>query len=80
MNGVLEHMSKNYTKKQILQFKIEQFFDENFLDTQGFTPSINMIDEQYLARILTKLAISTATVWWSILEVKEFFLLRKKVR
>lgn len=80
MNGVLEHMSKNYIKKQILQSKIEQFFDENFLDTQGFTPGINMIDEQYLARILTKLAISTATVWWSILEVKEFFLLRKKVR
>lgn len=73
-------MSKNYIKKQILQSKIEQFFDENFLDTQGFTPGINMIDEQYLARILTKLAISTATVWWSILEVKEFFLLRKKVR
>jgi hypothetical protein len=36
------------------------------------------MDEQYLARVLTKMAIGSATVWWSILEVKDFLVLRKK--
>lgn len=67
-------------KKQNLEQKIDQFFEDNYFDIQGITPSSSFasLDEAYLARILTKLAIGSATVWWSLLEMKEFLSLRKK--
>lgn len=65
-------------KKQKLHDNIDEFFKNSYFDVQGITPGINSLDEAYLARILTKLAISTATIWWSILEVKDFFTLRRK--
>jgi hypothetical protein len=66
-------------KKENLQKLLDDFFDKNFLDIQGLSPGIT-IDEAYLARILTKLAVSSATVWWSLLEIKQFLILRKNVR
>jgi hypothetical protein len=65
-------------KKQKLHDNIDEFFKNSYFDVQGITPGINSLDEAYLARILTKLAISSATIWWSILEVKDFFNLRRK--
>jgi len=38
------------------------------------------LDEAYLARVLTKLAIGSATVWWSLLEIKEFLTLHRKAK
>jgi hypothetical protein len=66
-------------KKEKLQRSIDDFLQKNFLDIQGITAS-NSLDEAYLARILTKLAVSSATVWWSILEVKQFINLRKNIK
>jgi len=67
-------------KQQYLQDKIHDFFENNYLDVQGLTPGISSLDEAYLARILTKLAIGSATVWWSLLEIKDFMQLRNKVK
>ena len=66
-------------KKEKLQKSIDDFLQKNFLDIQGITAS-NSLDEAYLARILTKLAVSSATVWWSLLEVKQFINLRKNIK
>lgn len=71
-------MPTNNSQRQELQQSIEKFFDESFFDVQGFSTGIGSLDEAYLARVLTKLAIGTATVWWSILEVRDFFHLRRK--
>jgi len=67
-------------KRQELQNKIDNFFEDSYFDVQGISPtsSFASIDEAYIARILTKLAIGSATVWWSILELKDFVILRKK--
>lgn len=75
----MQHQSIT-VKKQNLEQKIDQFFEDNYFDIQGITPSSSFasLDEAYLARILTKLAIGSATVWWSLLEMKEFLSLRKK--
>ena len=71
---------KRQEKKQKLQFKINSFLEDSYFDIQGLSPGSlgSTMDEQYLARVLTKLAIGSATVWWSILEVKDFLVLRKK--
>lgn len=71
-------MTKKTIQKQQLQESIDKFFKESYFDVQGISPGLNSLDEAYLARVLTKLAISTATIWWSILEVKDFFSLRRK--
>lgn len=75
----LKIKQKNLYKKELLKNKISNFFDESYFDVQGLSPGnlASSIDEQYLARILTKLAIGSATVWWSLLEVKDFIVLRK---
>lgn len=66
------------SKKQQLQSKIDKYLEETYFDVQGMFPGNVPLDEAYLARVLTKLAIGTATVWWSVLEVKDFLNLRRK--
>jgi len=63
-------------KKQVLESKLVNFFENNYLDVQGINPGIPNLDEAYLARMLTKLAIGSATVWWSLLEIKDFISIR----
>lgn len=67
-------------KKQAFQLKVNSFLEDSYFDVQGLSPGSlgSNLDEQYLARVLTKLAIGSATVWWSLLEVKDFLILRKK--
>lgn len=65
-------MSEKNFKKANLQNKLDNFFEENYLDIQGLSPGMSVLDESYLARILTKLAIGSATVWWSLIEMKDF--------
>lgn len=65
-------------KKDNLKKCLDEFFENNYLDIQGLGPA-STIDEAYLARILTKLAVSSATVWWSLMEIKQFLVLRKSV-
>lgn len=72
----MKKFSSQTQKKLDLKSKIEEFFDDNYFDVQGITPGISSLDEAYLARILTKLAIGSATVWWSLLEIKDFINLR----
>lgn len=69
--------NRNPNRKQNLQNKIETFFSNSYLDIQGVNPGIPNIDEAYLARILTKIAVGSATVWWSVLEFKDFLNMRK---
>jgi hypothetical protein len=67
-------------KKENIQNKINNFLEENFLDIQSLSPNINSLNEAYLARLLTRLAVGSATVWWSLIEIKDFIVLHKKVK
>lgn len=64
--------------KQKLEESINKIFEEYYFDVQGINTGFGTLDEAYLARILTRIAVGSATVWWSILEVKEFIILRRK--
>lgn len=66
-------------KKLLLSQKINSFFQESYFDVQGINPGFPNLDEAYLARVLTKLAVGSATVWWSLLEVKDFIKLKSAV-
>lgn len=65
-------------KKQQLEQRLQSTLDQCYFDVQGIGTSATSLDEAYVARILTKLAIGTATVWWSVLELKDFINLRRK--
>ena len=69
---------KRQHEREKIRTKVSDLLEDSYFDVQGLTPgTASSIDEQYLARVLTKLAIGSATVWWSILEVKDFIVLRK---
>lgn len=61
---------------------IEDILSQYYFDTQGLplSKASSIIDEAALARILTKLAVGSATVWWSLLEIKELVTLYRKSR
>lgn len=75
---------KIFKKQQSMQQKIDLFFEDYYFDAQGLSSTTKMIlDEQQLAKLLTKLAVGSATVWWSLLEIKDlvsFHRNSKKVR
>jgi len=66
-------------KKQVLSRKIELFFEDSYFDVQGMNPGLPNLDEAYLARLLTKLAVGSATVWWSLIEIKDFMKMRSSL-
>lgn len=63
--------------------RIKEFLSEYYFDTQGLPPLnrvSSVIDEAALARILTKLAVGSATVWWSLVEIREVVSLYRRSR
>jgi len=72
-------LSRIKQKQKQLSDKIENKLSEYYLDVQGITPGISL-DEAYLARVFTKIAVGSATVWWSLLELKDFLELRNDLK
>lgn len=70
---------KKKAKQQALRAKIENKLSKYYFDVQGLSPGATL-DEAYMARIFTKIAVGTATVWWSLLELKDFLELKDRIR
>lgn len=68
------------TKSQLLN-KVNSYMEDCCFDVQGISTSqsLSSTAEAHLARILTKIVVGGASVWWSFLELKEF-LKNKKVQ
>jgi hypothetical protein len=63
---------QNNQKKAQLKSDISEYFDNSFLDISATGPSqCSNFTEAYLAKLLTRIAVGSATVWWSILELKD---------
>lgn len=63
--------------------RLKEIFSEYYFDAQTLPPFSrisSLIDEAALARLLTKLAVGSATVWWSLLEIREMASLYKRSR
>jgi hypothetical protein len=65
--------------EQELRSKISEYLDDCCLDIQGISSSSSLSSaaEVQLARILTKIAIGAASIWWSVIEFKDFISNRK---
>lgn len=73
-------MNSNDKKKQLAS-KFNDYLEECCFDMQGFsTTALSGAAETQLARILTKIAIGSATVWWSVLELKDFLKIRHTLK
>jgi len=72
---------KDLTMKneQELRNTISEYLDDCCFDIQGISSSSSLSSaaEVQLARILTKIAIGTASIWWSIIEFRDFISNRK---
>jgi len=74
-------MHNNQHRKQELSQQLSNYLDECCFDVQGISTSgLSSIAETQLARILTKIAIGSATVWWSLIELKDFVNIRKSLK
>jgi hypothetical protein len=74
-------MHNKEQEQRELMHRLNNYLDDCCLDVQGFSnPGMSSIAETQLARILTKIAIGSATVWWSLLELKDFVNIRKTLK
>lgn len=68
-----------FTKKpQDIANKLQDVLNNSYLDVQGLTPG--NITETQIARLLTKVAVGSVTVFWSIIELKNIVKFRKSLR
>lgn len=70
------------TDKQEQINKIASYLDDCCFDVQGISTSQSLANasEAQLAKILTKIVVGAASVWWSLLEFKEFLKNRRTER
>jgi hypothetical protein len=63
-------------KKTALSTKISNSLEDYYFDVQSMG-SPSAIDESQLVKLVTKLAVGAATVWWTAIELKDYIKLRK---
>jgi hypothetical protein len=63
-------------KKTALSNKISNSLEDYYFDVQSMG-SPSAIDESQLVKLVTKLAVGAATVWWTAIELKDYIKLRK---
>ena len=71
-------MSAFVKKSQNTVSKIQDILNNSYFDVQGLTPG--NITETQIARLLTKVAVGSVTVFWSIVELKNIVKFRKSLR
>lgn len=71
--------SSTRSKKQQMTNKLNSYIDDCCFDIQGISSSHSLMNaaEAQLARILTKIVVGGASIWWSALELREFLKTRK---
>jgi len=59
--------------------KIQQYLNDCCFDIQGISSSQSLMNtaEAQLARILTKIVVGGASIWWSVMELRQFLKIRK---
>jgi hypothetical protein len=68
---------KNAAKKQALIDRINSISDEYYFDIHSIS-SVSSLDESQLLKLVSKLAVGVATVWWTAIEIKDYINLKKK--
>lgn len=68
---------KTADKKQALVDKINTISDEYYFDIHSIS-SVSALDESHLIKLVSKLAVGVATVWWTAIEIKDYINLKKK--
>lgn len=57
---------------------LQSYLEDCCFDIQA-NPNLLSGSETYLIKILSKIAVGSATVWWSILELKQFIKNRQSI-
>jgi hypothetical protein len=75
-------MTKNNPNKIQYTNKVQNYLDDCCFDIQGISSSqtLSSTAEVQLARILTKIVVGAASVWWSALEFRDFLKNRRTTK
>lgn len=57
--------------------KIDLILKDSFMDMQGVAAGF---DQSYVVKLVTKAAVGAATAFWSLIELKDYLALKKKLR
>lgn len=57
--------------------KINLLLQDSFMDMQGVTTGV---DQSYVVKLVTKAAVGAATAFWSLIELKDYLALKKKLK
>lgn len=76
---LISQKDKTMKNKKDIHNKILDYLNDCCFDIQGISSSSSLSSaaEVQLAKILTKVVIATASIWWSIIELREFIANRK---
>ena len=68
--------------KNQLEAKLNNYLQDCCFDIQGISgsQSIANLAEAQMAKILTKIVVGAASVWWSALELREFLKNRRTMK
>ena len=66
------------SKRKNLEQKINSSLDNMYFDVQVFDPT--NIAESQVARLLTKVAVGSVTVLWSLMELKNLVKFRRTLK
>lgn len=63
-----------HQNRKQLATKINTYFEDCCFDIQGISgsQSVANLAEAQMAKILTKIVVGAASVWWSALELRDF--------
>jgi len=74
-----ETIYDNSPKNQSASETIQSYLDDCCFDVQ-FNPNSTLSGtEAYIIKMISKIAVGSATVWWSVIELRQFIKNRKSL-
>ena len=74
-----ETIYDNSPKNQSASESIKSYLDDCCFDMQVNPNSTPSGTEAYIIKMISKIAVGSATVWWSVIELRQFIKNRKSL-
>jgi len=74
----MEDNTKKPLSLEDIQLIVAKKIDNTYFDVSGL--NVSKITEHHVARLITKVAVGAVTVWWSLMELRSIYNIRKTTK
>ena len=74
----MEDFTKRIISRDQIKYAVEEKLDNVYFDVQGI--NVSKITEHHVARLITKVAVGAVTIWWSLMELRTIYNIRKSTK